>query len=842
MLSLWESQKKALEGGLIGEKSLVLAMPTSSGKTRTVELAIFDKLKSHPKALCVYVVPTRALAAEVEDSLSSRLGRMGIGVSVLYGGYDFSPFEQAMLDENQVIVLTPEKLDLLMRQSDDFRQRISLAIVDEVQEVTHETNRSMRMELILSRLFSVVEKNKARVLCLSGVIKNPQDFSHWISGSDSNLVETVWRPTVQRFGQFQWYRRKGRPTGQIRYPPMPNEFPTDDFYVPLPFRQYDLQYEDGRKTEIAARISLFYSRTGSTLVFTTTKALVQKIATITSAILKENPPAMTEQRAEMVDECAAILGKQHELLTAIKLGFCFHHGELPRSIRRILEAGIRNGALPLIISTTTLTEGVNLPIKNVVVHSLDLYNEISAAQFWNAAGRAGRAGYETEGHIVFCFEEDRQRILAEEAKKSESAISSAVRLLIETGLPSANGPDGFLRAWSLASTSQFRKEWDSFASWGNVRKRHALDASEEILSTLDSQLLAWIIEDNIDKIEEKTAKQWVAKTLFFVQTIDLPDAQKKFTAGVRHRAHAVRAELEDEEERLLYNRTGMTVRSNKRIAAAAKELLSILPKLDDTDRLTPDVCMAIHKSLEGVAEVSKLGKIDSKLLSDWVEGEEYSTLANKYYDGNIEKTVADIESATMALPWGAHALIQHLKALLSDDEISSLVANVPSLLYNGVPTLAAVYAINLGARDRRVAIKLGDAYLKEHTSLSFEDFGKWLRSIGYGKWVEILSGESLDVINDCFERVTAKPSKAKGPGLLLEFSVPSISDVDEMDCQDLIVVRHQGEFWLMTFDYRTVARLDGPNVSHLEKVDRTEQDVIVESWSKSEAVVTVRVV
>ena len=837
MISLWKSQKKALEGGLLGKNSLVLSMPTSSGKTRTVELAIYDVLKDNPDKLCVYIVPTRALAAEVEQSLSSRLGRMGIRVSVLYGGYDFSPFEEQMLAENQVIVLTPEKLDLITRQNEDFKKKISLAIIDEVQEIARASSRSMRMEFILSRILYLAEKTDARVLCLSAVLRNSEDFARWISGNTESRVETKWRPTLQRYGQFQWYRWRGR----IWYPPLPDEFPTEDYYVPLLFRRRDLQYEDGRRTEVAARVSLFYSGTGATLVFTTTKTLVETIVGIISEIMKTDPLPMTPERNEIVNTCANILGEDHKLVTAIKLGFCYHHGELPRSVRRILERGIRNGALLLIVSTTTLTEGVNLHIKNVIDHSLHHYNEISTAQFWNAAGRAGRAGYETEGHIIFCFDEDRERIAESELEASESFVSSGIRLLIQSRLPSAESPDDFLEKWALASTQQFRKDWTGYESWSDTKRRNAEAAKNEILSTLDSQLLAWALEESVDEIDDEIVERWIGRMLFSIQTLDIPEETKKFRYGIRNRVLAVKRSVANEEERRLYNRTGLSISSNRMINDVAKKLQSTLPTLQDTDRLPRDFWLAIHSSLKEIPEISKLSKIKGELLADWVEGTDYKKLADDYYGGNIEKTVKDVEAATFTFPWGSHSLIQHLKALVGDEEVPNLVMNLPSLVYHGVPTLAAVYAMNLGVFDRQLAIKLADIYLATHESLTFHEFKEWLQGLDYSEWVEMLEDENKDVVDECYQRIIAKRDVSEQTRMVLEFDLLDMCEIEEAANEDLIVVKYGGDFWLCSFDYQKIGKLAGANLSRLEEVDRRNYDLIVEDFVKTKAKVSIRV-
>ena len=136
-------------------------------------------------------------------------------------------------------------------------------------------------------------------------------------------------------------------------------------------------------------------------------------------------------------------------------------------------------------------------------------------------------------------------------------------------------------------------------------------------------------------------------------------------------------------------------------------------------------------------------------------------MADDYYDGDIEKTVKDVEAATFSFPWGSHSLIQHLKTLLGEDEVPNLVMNLPSLVYHGVPTLAAVYALNLGVFDRQLTIKVADKYLAEHESLTYHEFKDWLQGIEYSVWVEMLSGESNDLVDECYERLSAKRDISK---------------------------------------------------------------------------------
>jgi superfamily II DNA/RNA helicase len=118
--------------------------------------------------------------------------------------------------------------------------------------------------------------------------------------------------------------------------------------------------------------------------------------------------------ADLIDYFSIIFGNDYPLCRAIKNGIIYHHGDFPQFVREIIEDVINQGSVKLIICTTTLTEGINLPIKTIVIHSTKRYNPdvkgnyeyLSTREFKNLAGRAGRAGRELKGLIIIPHNED----------------------------------------------------------------------------------------------------------------------------------------------------------------------------------------------------------------------------------------------------------------------------------------------------------------------------------------------------------------------------------------------------------------------------------------------------
>ncbi|MFE1932772.1 helicase-related protein [Streptomyces sp. NPDC059474] len=88
----------------------------------------------------------------------------------------------------------------------------------------------------------------------------------------------------------------------------------------------------------------------------------------------------------------------------------YHHARFPTEVLHPVEEALRSGQLQVICCTSTLTDGVNLPVRSVVIHAdvddgftapcHDGKHPMSPAQLLNPIGRAGRAARESEGWVL----------------------------------------------------------------------------------------------------------------------------------------------------------------------------------------------------------------------------------------------------------------------------------------------------------------------------------------------------------------------------------------------------------------------------------------------------------
>jgi len=166
----WKSQLKAINEGIIStNKNYIIQMPTSTGKTLIAEIMIINSLIENPDSKCIYIAPFRALTTEIEETLTNRLGKLGFIVSGATGSYEVDEFQQFWIDNSDVLVATPEKIDLLYRLQPEFFENISLVVIDEGHVIGDVSERSSLLEFLIIKLRRKLEK-KSRFLFMSAVM------------------------------------------------------------------------------------------------------------------------------------------------------------------------------------------------------------------------------------------------------------------------------------------------------------------------------------------------------------------------------------------------------------------------------------------------------------------------------------------------------------------------------------------------------------------------------------------------------------------------------------------------------------------------------------------------
>lgn len=417
---LWPAQHLLGQKGVLRGKSAVVQMPTSAGKTKAAELVIRSAFLANRTSLAIIVAPFRALCHEIKNSLIAAFQNEPISVDELSDALQNDIDITELLNRKQILVVTPEKLLYVLRHTHELAASVGLVIFDEGHQFDSGT-RGITYELLLTSLRSMLPEAAQKIL-ISAVISDAEAIGEWLNGEDSAIVSgTNLMPTFRTIGFASWLDNLGR----IEY--VSNEdTEKGEFFVPRVIESYELARKKGEsKTkirlfpdksnvkdvgkEIALYLGLKLISEGAVAVFCgrkdTASGLCDMIVERFSRDLLLEKPAEYSDKSEMLKLYhlyAQNLGSKVSATKSSQLGIFSHHGNTPHGIRLAVEHGMREGLIHFVICTSTLAQGVNLPIRYLIVTSVYQGKErIKVRDFHNLIGRAGRAGMHTEGSILF---------------------------------------------------------------------------------------------------------------------------------------------------------------------------------------------------------------------------------------------------------------------------------------------------------------------------------------------------------------------------------------------------------------------------------------------------------
>lgn len=417
---MWPSQRMLGEAGLYGGQSCVVQMPTSSGKTRATELVLRSAFLSGRTTLAVVVAPFRALCQEIANDMSSAFKDDGYRVNQLTDALqpDFTGelqevFNIAAERVPHVVVLTPEKLLYVLRQEPLLVKELGLIIYDEGHQFDTGP-RGVSYELLLTSIKRFLPAG-AQTILISAVIKNAAAVAKWLLSDESMVISDGWLQT-RRLVAFASLP-KGK-TGQLQFNLAANG--DQNFYVPrvivqeklekLPRDRKERVFPTNESGSVALYLGLRLVPNGGVAIYAGTKASAAKIVrdAVTETFARGvSLPAPVEysdvgEVQRLKNLFSENFGEESYLTKGAALGLFAHHGNTPHGLRLAIEHAMREGFIRLIVCTSTLAQGVNLPIRYLLVTTpMQGREAIKARDFHNLMGRAGRAGMYGEGTVIF---------------------------------------------------------------------------------------------------------------------------------------------------------------------------------------------------------------------------------------------------------------------------------------------------------------------------------------------------------------------------------------------------------------------------------------------------------
>ena len=423
IVELWPSQISAIPKILENNENLTIKMPTSAGKTFIAELLILKYYMEgnfYNNGKVIYISPFKSLSNELESSLRSSLNILDLKISDFYGGFDSNEYEKHYLEELDILIVTPEKFDVLLRTKPHLKDDIGLIIVDEGHimgtyddKLDKYSVRSTKFEFFMYRLKNIFKNS--RIAFISGVLSNIDDFSKWLSNDVNNLIEEEWKPTNIYVGALYWFKGDKSYIDYIykNYKRLPKtltfkfmDYISKDCSINSK-RRNDFPSNDN---EALALSSIEFAKEGQTYIYAPKKSEITSLTRVIIKIMKSiNPKCYNyELNIESDDEdiihlkkvIKEELGEESELLTYLDYGFIIHHADLPDRVKISIEKALKNKKIHLVIATSTLVQGVNFPFKTIIFKGLYIKNIIDYSTFYNICGRVGRATEENNGRVL----------------------------------------------------------------------------------------------------------------------------------------------------------------------------------------------------------------------------------------------------------------------------------------------------------------------------------------------------------------------------------------------------------------------------------------------------------
>lgn len=696
---LWElfpSQVRAIESGILDDANAAysMQMPTSSGKTSLCEILIFNEVRGRGKKV-LFLVPFRALASEIREGISKRLEGAGISVVASHGGNIPSRSEGASAETADVLIITPEKFVSLVQNLPDLEKEFDTIICDE-GHLIDDGSRGLQYELLLTKLKSSPDKER-KVIFISAILPNVDAIHSWLGGAPEGLAKSDYKPVET---DYAFIVSESNIAWRLEFNTIfdrPKSYFLSKFLIQDDFRF--LNSSTGRQnlignyrsyTSLACAAALKARRSGPVALFTTMKGkngiagLANKLIEMCESGMHaaQQAPELSGELPKLLEYATFQFGGSYLLPRLLAQGMGFHHGDLPQEIRREMEAAIQNGVISVLICTSTLAEGVNLPIRTLVVHTIKRFDgealkAIEQRSIKNIVGRVGRAGKETRGRIIFANNEERPQVESVfRDTLMEPAYGALFRII-------NNLNRAVTRLGIQLSNEIFESQDNSFLS---------------IIDSIDLALIDLIPNEILSEDITNYIEQSIEQTLAY-EYCDTEELKDRVKEVFRLRTEFLEQEVPRENWKLLKSsgaspRYWNFVTSNNLVERPEWQNLSAV--LDDEWLNSVVLSLTAMSTLE----IECANDLLKKAIVSWISGKSYGEIAEAC-GMEIDETLKLLgHTIGYKLQDSMGKLSQLAISHYGEDNLSELARNWSSLLQYGLGDLQQLDLFERGASDR----------------------------------------------------------------------------------------------------------------------------------------------
>ena len=702
-----------------GNRAVVVEMPTSSGKTLLAEFRIIQTKVNVANAWIAYLVPTRALVNQVTIQLRRDLGPLGFKIEQATPAYELDVLEEELLSAPggfDVLVTTPEKLDLLIRNgvTDQDGRTLGLVVLDEAHNLG-DGERGLRSELVLATINR--ESPDTHFLLLTPFVPNAQELATWLDDERSRSVTPSlainWQPNDQMIA-IAYPKGRGRVWG-LEVKPLHVSKP---HRIPIAFdervtidheRNRDMTFTKAKSSKlgVAALVAEALSSHGSSIVLAYSPNDCWHLAEKLVPLL---PDKQSENLTLVRDFVAAEYGEDFALYAHLGKGVGVHHSGISPEVRVLLEWLTEKGELVALVATTTVAQGVNFPISNVIlsthykpvrIGNSFIKDKLRPNEFWNIAGRAGRLFQDTLGMVIFASQKPDDIALEGYVNERVVELASALEKMIE---------DTVERGWALDLRRLVRNDakWSSFVQYLAHSYRKMGDHAQFLTDT-EKLLKRTYAYHRLSEHQPELAEQLIESTRIYAEHLsNLPAGVLTLVDSTGFSSESIVDLLLEKESFNLNAEDWSPSRLFQAGGDGMKGLVGALLKVPELN----------FPTIDGVD-----GKFIASMLEMWVSGKTLRQIADHHFADmpDIQKRLSNCcrtiyQTLTHQGSWGIGALqsMSNLADANLSDERKAEIRSVPSMIYFGVPSVEAVLMRSLGV-PRCVSVALGQRFAVEAT-------------------------------------------------------------------------------------------------------------------------------
>ncbi|MDO5747346.1 MAG: DEAD/DEAH box helicase [Actinomycetaceae bacterium] len=416
------------------DMSVLVAAPTGAGKTVVGEFGVFLARHNHQRAF--YTTPIKALSNQKYHDLCDRWGEEHVGL--LTGDNSIRP-------DAPIIVMTTEVLRNMIYADPSRLDGLSHVILDEVHYLADKFRGPVWEEIIIHL------PERINVICLSATVSNAEEFGAWLREVRGQCAIIVCEqrpvPLQQHMivkGKFfdlyslgkkkkinpelqAWVDGLSRP--RYDYSPRRSQQSARGSSASTSTRRSDVVKQLRRRDLLPAIVFIFSRLRCDEAV---DMLLNDKVVLTTPQQRKEIRDYVDPLLTAIPHQDWQVLGISR-WIQALEAGIAAHHAGMLPLQKEIVEALFVRGLIQVVYATETLSLGINMPARSVVLESLRKFDgsehvQLSPGQYTQLTGRAGRRGIDKEGHAIVVYQRRQEpTVISSLASKRSYPLYSAFR-------------------------------------------------------------------------------------------------------------------------------------------------------------------------------------------------------------------------------------------------------------------------------------------------------------------------------------------------------------------------------------------------------------------------------